>query len=88
MGGRIERIIRAPLSWAKRSPVGFRRNYRMKALFAPVVSAMDWEGRGTPALLLATGGFGLGLIRLDCRACGLYWLFQSIIRSLPKDGVQ
>jgi hypothetical protein len=29
----------------------------MKALFAPVVSAMDWEGRGTPALRHGNLGF-------------------------------
>ena len=56
----------------------------MKALFAPVVSAIDWEGRGTPALLLATGGFGLRLNRLDRRALRLYWFFQALDARCQK----
>jgi hypothetical protein len=48
MGGRIERIIRASVSWTRRSPASRGWNYRMKALFAPVDSAIDWEGRGPP----------------------------------------
>jgi len=38
--------------------------YRMKALFAPGVSAMDWEGRGTPRSSTGNLTSGLGSVGL------------------------
>jgi hypothetical protein len=66
MGGRIERIIRAPLSWAKRSPVGFRRRLPYES---PVCSRRQRHrlgGSGDPPLfywqLVGSGLGSFGLI--------------------------
>jgi hypothetical protein len=65
MGGRIERIIRAPVSRARRSPVGFRRKLPYES---PVCSRRQRHrlgGSGDPALRHGNLGFrALGSVGL------------------------
>lgn len=83
MGGRIERIIRAPVSRARRSPVGFRRKLPYES---PVCSRRQRHGLGgsggprSPSRQLDISG--LQLSRLESRVLSLYCCFARIRRTV------
>ena len=90
MGGRIERIIRATVSWPNRSPADLSVNRGLRLAFAPyenpVCSRRQRHGLGgsgnprSPSRQLHTSG--LQLRRLESRVWSLYCCFARIRRTV------